>query len=258
MNYYLKENELPLRNLIPSAGFASIFRSLAVIGDSLSSGEHETRDSEGRPGYHDFYEHSWGAYMAREMRCDEYHIFSRGGMTASEFLAGFGDSVNAWDASLASSCYIFALGVNDVLNRGMPVGDATREMLYSSGGEYDATTFAGGYCEIIRRYAEISPKCRMFFVTMPREYGDTPERLAKKEEHARLLRSISSMIPHSAVLDLFAYAPEYDEKFKRAFFLHGHMNSAGYLLTARFFLSYIDYLIRKNPSDYAEAGFFGH
>lgn len=258
MKLYANENERPLDEIIPSAGFASIFRSLAVIGDSLASGEHETRDSQGRAGYHDFPEHSWGAYMAREMRCDEYHVFSRGGMTAAEFLAGFGDSVNAWDESSAASCYIFALGVNDVLNRGLPVGAVSREMLCGDGGGADVSTFAGGYCEIIRRYLLISPKCRMFFVTMPREAGDTPERLRRKEEHARLLRSISALIPHSAVLDLFTYAPEYDESFKSSFFLYGHMNSAGYVLTARFFLSYIDYLIRKSPSDYADVGFFGH
>jgi hypothetical protein len=59
------------------------------------------------------------------------------------------------------------------------------------------------------------------------------------------------------VIDLWEHGPIYDAEFKRNFFLSGHMNAAGYLLTARMFASYIDYIIRHNPEDFCQIGFVG-
>ena len=39
------------------------------------------------------------------------------------------------------------------------------------------------------------------------------------------------------------------------FFLYGHLNPAGYVLTAQMVSSYIDYIIRKNPTDFTQAGY---
>ena len=35
------------------------------------------------------------------------------------------------------------------------------------------------------------------------------------------------------------------------------MNAGGYLLTAKMVMSYIDYIVRQNPEDFAQAGFIG-
>ena len=53
------------------------------------------------------------------------------------------------------------------------------------------------------------------------------------------------------------FGPIYDEKFKYNFYLGGHLNAAGYLLTAQIVMSYIDYIIRHNPEDFAQVGFVG-
>ena len=42
--YTAPENEKPLDNLVTDGGYASIFRTVAFVGDSLSSGEFETLD----------------------------------------------------------------------------------------------------------------------------------------------------------------------------------------------------------------------
>ena len=60
-----EENEKPLDRIVTDGGYTRIFRTIGCIGDSLSSGEHESRDENGNAGYHDFYEYSWGQYMAR-------------------------------------------------------------------------------------------------------------------------------------------------------------------------------------------------
>ena len=69
----------------------SIFRRMAFIGDSLSSGEFETRDAEGKAHYHDLYEYSWGQFIARKNDLHAYN-FSRGGMTAKEYVESFAEA----------------------------------------------------------------------------------------------------------------------------------------------------------------------
>ena len=75
------KNEKPLDKLVDGYSHTSIFRTIAFIGDSLSSGEFETRDENGKTGYHDLFEYSWGQYIARKNGLKAYN-FSRGGMTA--------------------------------------------------------------------------------------------------------------------------------------------------------------------------------
>ena len=52
-------DEKPLDRLVEGYSYTSIFRTIAFIGDSLSSGEFETRDEQGNKGYHDMFEYSW-------------------------------------------------------------------------------------------------------------------------------------------------------------------------------------------------------
>ncbi|MBP3446778.1 MAG: hypothetical protein J6K64_05835 [Clostridia bacterium] len=52
------ENEKPLDSLVNGYSHTSVFRKIAFVGDSLSSGEFESRDENGNKGYHDFYEYS--------------------------------------------------------------------------------------------------------------------------------------------------------------------------------------------------------
>ena len=52
-NYLYPENEQPLDRLVGAYSRTSIFRTIAFIGDSLSSGEFETRDEEGKAPYRD-------------------------------------------------------------------------------------------------------------------------------------------------------------------------------------------------------------
>ena len=76
----VKEGEKPLEKLAIGGGFCGIFRTIACIGDSLSSGEFESLDEDGK-GWHDYFEYSWVQYMAHNIGAT-VHNFSRGGMTA--------------------------------------------------------------------------------------------------------------------------------------------------------------------------------
>lgn len=251
-SYLPHENERPLDRIVDDGGLTAIFRTIACIGDSLSSGEFESTKPDGTKGYHDYYAYSWGQYIARMTGATVYN-FSKGGMTAKEYLATFADKKGLWADDKYAQAYIFALGVNDVVNQKQPIG--TIADIDDENWRNNAETFAGWYGAIIQRYKHRQPKGRFFLVTMPR--SGNSERDAIEAAHAALLYELAEKFEFTYVIDLFQYAPIYDDEFRRLFFLGNHMNAAGYLLTAKMIASYIDYIIRNHPEDFTQVGFIG-
>lgn len=244
-------NEKPLESLVGSYSNTSIFRTIAFIGDSLSSGEFETVDASGNRGYHDLYEYSWGQYIARNNGSFAYN-FSRGGMTAKWYLESFAEENGFWDKDKVCQAYVIALGVNDIYNQNMKIGVAEDITATGFDGE---RPFISYYAEIIRKYKEISPDAKFFFVTFPNE-GDRRDK-AKTEGMINALYALAEHFDNSYVINLYEYGPVYDDEFREKYFLHGHMNPMGYIFTAKLIDSYIDYIIRTNPSDFKNVGFIG-
>ena len=246
--------EQPLDNLPQNGGMTAILRTIAVVGDSLSSGEFEGTGEGDITTYHDMYEHSWGQYMARMAGLTVYN-FSRGGMTASEYCNSFAEANGFWGEKYAARAYIMALGVNDIWNQNQPVGSAA-DICFED-AQQNAPTFAGYLARIIQRYRAMVPDAPVFLLTMPRDSAATPERTRLADAHAALMYEMAAAFTHCYVIDLRRYAPEYDAAFKQQFFLGGHMNACGYLLTARMVAAYIDYIIRNHPDDFRQIGFVG-
>lgn len=251
-NELYNESEKPLDNLVEGYSHTSIFRTMAFIGDSLSSGEFETRDENGKPGYHDLYDYSWGQFIARKNGIKAYN-FSRGGMTAKEYMESFAEANGMWDMDKACQAYVIALGVNDIYNGNMEIGSV--EDIDDENFLNNNPTFAGYYGGIIQKYKEISPDAKFFFVTFPNL--DVLQEDIKKQKMIDVLYSFAEHFDNSYVIDLNKYGPVYDEKFKKKFYLYKHMNPSGYLLTAKIIDSYIDYIIRHNPEDFKTIGFVG-
>ena len=250
----VKENEKPLDTLLENGGYTAIFRTIACIGDSLSSGEFESDAGDGKSNYHDRFEYSWGQFIARMCGSTVYNL-SRGGMTASEFCDSFADNMGYWDAKYASQAYIVALGVNDLLGQNQPIGST--EDICEEDFEKNTKTFAGYYAKILQKMKKIQPRAKFFLMTMPKESRDNEDRAQKKLAHSKLLYDFAEKFDNTYVLDLHKYAPVYDEEFRRCFYMRGHLNPMGYYYTARLVSSYIDYIIRKEPEDFAEVGFIG-
>jgi hypothetical protein len=116
-----RKDEKPLERLVESYSYTSVFRKMAFVGDSLSSGEFQLRDPQGKSRYHDMFEYSWGQYIARANGLLAYN-FSKGGMTAQEYVDTFAAERGYWDKDKAAQAYVIALGVNDIYNKHMPVG----------------------------------------------------------------------------------------------------------------------------------------
>ena len=250
-NYLFPENEQPLDRLVGAYSRTSIFRTIAFIGDSLSSGEFETRDEEGKAHYHDLYEYSWGQYIARKNGLKAYN-FSKGGMTGKRYIEEFAESRGYWNPELAAQAYVIALGVNDIYNKHMPVGTID-DIDVTDWRNNNTETFAGFYGAIISRYKEISPEAKFFFVTFPRE--SRREGVETTAQMIDLLYKLTEIFDNSYVIDLYKYGPLYSPEFRDRFYLHGHMTPDGYILTAELIDSYIDYIVRHNPKDFKQVGF---
>lgn len=249
----MSNEEKPLDRIVDDGGYTAIFRTIACVGDSLASGEFEALDENGVRSYHDYYEYSWGQFMARMTGASVYN-FSRGGMTAKQYLDTFASAINAWAPEKAAQAYVIALGVNDI-NRGFEIGSV--DDIDFEDCNNNQPTFAGYYGQIVQRYKEIQPQAKFFFVTMPRSENDSEEKAAHKKAHAQLLRDMTKVFSNSYVIDLNTYAPVYDAAFREKFYLYGHLNPMGYQLTAKMIASYIDYYIRKDPKAFRQVGFIG-
>lgn len=252
-DYLAPADEKPLDRPVVDGGYASIFRRVACIGDSLASGEFEAPLPDGSTGYFDCFEYSWGQFFARMCGSKVYN-FSRGGMTAVEYCTSFGEANGFWDPDKAADAYIIALGCNDLDGLKQTVGSI--DDVCDEDWHKNADTFAGWYGQLIQRYREIRPDAKYFLMTMPRgPWGTDPEHSA--DAHQKLLYDMAAHFPNTYVLDFRRYAPEYDEYFREQYFLRGHMNPMGYRLTAEMLASYIDYIIRHNMKDFAKVGFIG-
>ena len=249
------EEEKPLEKFPANGGFTRILRTIACIGDSLASGEIQIINPRtNSPMGIDSYEHSWGQYMARMTGSTVYN-FSRGGMTAKEYATSFSNEMGLYRPSLAADAYIIALGVNDLVNKNLPVGE-TADICLDDENKC-ADSFAGWIGHIILRYKKIAPEAKFFLVTIP----DAPRgevQTKSVEAHRELMYSLSRLFDNTYVIDLNKYAPSYGEKFRDKFMLRGHMNAMGYLLSADMICSYIDYIIRHNAEDFMYVGLSGY
>jgi hypothetical protein len=233
-----------------SAGWLSVFRTVACIGDSLSSGELVSKDADGKNQYNDFYEYSWGQFLARKYGISVYN-FSRGGMTAREYMTTFADSKRFFSPQLAAQAYYIALGVNDLICQNHEIGTAD---------DVDAAnpdTFAGYFAAIIKKYKELQPRAKFFLITMPGEYRDDDRKIGLKKAHRKLMYEFAERLDNVYVIDLYELVPPYDESFERRHVMNGHLTPSGYLLTAEYIGRLTDRIIDERIEEFRDVGFIG-
>lgn len=252
---YLIRN--PIRHIKTDGGYVSIFRKVGFIGDSLSSGEHESFDGKEK-GYWDYMEYSWGQFMARKCGFQALN-FSRGGLTAKEFF-DYIKINNPYCEENKCQCYVIALGVNDVHH----LDDVYKDGGFGSIKDVDwenednnKISYIGQYVRIIQKLRKLEPKCRIFVVSTPKE---KPETQLKKKYYSAIssfLNELPKYFEFLYVVDLRKHAPIYDRKFNKTFFCGGHMTAAGYKFTADMIATYMDYFIQKYPADFKQVAFIG-
>jgi len=245
-------NVNPLDNKVVNGGFCGIIRTLGCIGDSLSSGEMESRKDE-KNSYHDYFEYSWGQFLARAAGLTVYN-FSRGGMSAKGFLNAEG-WLDFRNPEKKCQAYVIALGVNDT-ERGVPImGDVATDV-NPTDCEQNADTFAGDMGRIMSHIKEIEPKARIFLMTIPR-HDRVCEAESKKELHAKIIYDLAEKFEFTYVIDMHKHMPVVDAQISKVYRMGGHMNAMGYKLMSEYVMSYMDYIIRENYEDFKQIAFVG-
>lgn len=249
----MEKQRMTVREVMRDKHWCSIFRKITCIGDSLASGELESLDKNGKRGYHDYYEYSWGQFIARELGARVINA-SRGGMTAKEFIESYGDWMGAFGTDNASQAYIIALGVNDA---GAAYETGTVADICDEDYTENKPTFAGYYGAIVQRIRLVQPKAKIFFVTQPFEPELNSKRAERTVEQRAFIFELAKKFEHTFVLDLYERAPVYDAEFRKKYFCGGHMNASGYLFTAGLFIELMDEIIESDPEEFSQVGFIG-
>lgn len=248
--FKLDETEKIFEKTVENGGLTSILMNVCAVGDSLASGETELVHKDGFRSYHDKLEFSWGQFMARDCGIKVTNC-SHGGQTAKNLLLEDENGAGYFTEKYKANAYIIALGVNDCLNNKFEIGSALDYL------DDTKETFAHYYGLIIKKYKELQPNARFFLVTMPKQFNDPENILDEKRRHSELLNELTKVFPHTFVLDLYNDLPCYDEECLRLYALNGHLNAAGYRITATIFESGIDYIIRHNMNEFREFALMG-
>lgn len=246
--FKLKKGEKPLDSINPTCGFAGIFRTVGVIGDSLSSGEFESHDQNGQVQYHDMYEYSWPSVLQR-ITGTRYNNYSRGGMTAKEFVESWADANNFWQPNQA---YIIALGNNDMFVFNHPMGSA--DDVSVSFPDTNPDTFFGNLGRIVSKLKTIQPRARIFLVT-PQRRGEPCDVVT--EEVARQMAKVCDKFDNVFLVDMTTYGPVYDAEMRADFAMGFHPNAMGYYAYALMIGNYIDYVVRSLPQKFFQLPFVG-
>ncbi|MBR4378145.1 MAG: SGNH/GDSL hydrolase family protein [Bacilli bacterium] len=248
----------PIKKFVHDGGYTSIFRTIGFIGDSLSSGEHESF-SNGEKGFHDYFEYSWGQFIARKCGLKAI-IFSKGGLSCKEFFDYYIKEVkNPFTDENRCQAYVVALGVNDLnhLAEYYPEGFGSLEDVDWQNEDNNKQSFVGQYVRIIQKLKKFEPKCRIFVMSFPRECSLAKSRKDKGRLIIDFLLKLPLKFEYLYVLNIWKYAPTYGKKFKEKYFCGGHMNALGYKFTADMVMTYIDYYINKFPDDFKQVAFIG-
>ncbi|MDD6436716.1 MAG: SGNH/GDSL hydrolase family protein [Prevotella sp.] len=240
----------PLDTIHSTPGFTAIFSSWGFIGDSLCSGEMESLDNNGKKGYHDMYNFSWGQFICRACGVEGYN-FSHGGQTAKGWIEEAGERGWAFAKTHPKQAYIIAMGVNDFRLK-YKTGDLSTDVNKTDYTK-NAPTYAGYMAGIVQRIQSIQPRAKIFVVTRPKEKAEGNDWDCYNE----VVRQLPKYFKNIYVIDLYRYAPVYDKEFKDHYFVGGHMNVMGYQLTANMFMTYIDWIIRKNYKEFKQSAFIG-
>lgn len=245
-----------LKEFVPDGGLISIFNNVAVIGDSLSSGEHESLNC-GVKGFHDYYWYSWGQYISRKAGCNVKN-YSVGGLTAKQFNDYFAWFYHVFDKENLCQAYFVALGVNDIS------GVVGGNMEFGSLDDVDFSdynknkdSFISQYVKIIQRIVEAQPKAKIFAVVPPEEEGRDEKRVKYYNKFAEILRELPKYFENLYLIDMAKYADVHDKEFKEMYYLGGHLNAMGYRYTADLFMTYIDYIIKNDYKKFKQVAFIG-
>ena len=256
----------PLGMVKETPGYAGAFRTWGFVGDSLASGVI-VGYKNGASWIQANYDISWGEYMLRAMSASgkEYAV---GGMTAKNWVLNNPSAdkdrlLYGVQQDGGKQAYIVALGLNDAFSISSLYNNKVATDMENISADIDladptnnADTFAGWYARIIQEIKAVSPDSIIFPVVMP-ENNNGDVGVAINSVIREMPTIFAETYPNTIwAIDLFTYKPSSDYLF--AFKTNGaHLNAQGYQYVAWMFMTYIDWLIRKNMVAFKGICFIG-
>jgi hypothetical protein len=236
----------PLEYIRETPGYLSSFLHVGCIGDSLASGEAVYKKEDGSTGGRDLFEYSWGQYLAR-MTGNTYYNWSRGGLRCDTFLSST-MATECFDGTHKCEAYIIGLGQNE-RNKNYPIGTETD--IHMEDYSQNPETYYGNYGKILMKIKEIQPKAKIFVLTDPLQEVEAAG-------YNEAVRKISEMFSNVYLVDLYTYGSTlfysgWIAQQRRG----GHYNAVGYYACAMIIATYIDWIIKKYPSEFREIEFIG-
>lgn len=245
----------PIENLVMDGGYASIFRTIGVIGDSLASGEHVSYTKDKGMGWNDYNEYSWGQFMGRKIGSKVYN-FSCGGLMAKTFFTEYIKNADPKVFSKEKACqaYIIALGVNDLFRiNEYSQGFGSICDIDFNNPENNKDSYCGWYGKIVQSIKKLEPKARVFLMTTPYETFTNDSRRADIKD---FLLKLQKCFEFTYVINLYDNLT-FDQEYVDKQYIDGHLTAMGYKDVADIIMTYIDYIIRSNQEDFLQVAFIG-
>lgn len=92
------------------------------------------------------------SFLTKTKKGLKAYNFSRGGMTAKEYVESFAEANGMWDKDKACQAYVIALGVNDIYNQNTEIGSLSD--IDAQNCANNKPTFVGYYARIIDSYID--------------------------------------------------------------------------------------------------------
>ena len=203
-----------------------MFSRLAVIGDSLSSGELVYKNESGEWIYEDRYGNSWLSYLAREYGASARTHYAAGGMTCKRWLDDYTAKFNL-DAPF--NAYFIALGTNDAYKKPYELGTIDDAV--------GSNTFAGYYKQIVELVRAKAPNAVIFCVS---NYSGN-----KESQYNQMIQSISELYDGCFYVDLVNKG-DLSLADGGVFVSGSHFTTLGYIRIARNIAHLVNEIVVEN------------
>lgn len=222
--YFNKVDEIEKNtNYIP------MFRTIGIVGDSLSSGEIAYSDDSGNH-YVDRFDSSWLSIIGRNNGVNVSH-YSQGGMTAKAWLEDAGNKKTSLLTDDSKNAYFIALCTNDIY-ASYPLGNASDTSTTNS--------FVGYLKNIIDVVHTKSPNAVIFLVSA---YNNSENEIT----YSNMISDIADLYEYCFFVDFVNHTDIYTSTGEVWSNL-GHFTSIGYVKVARIIEKLLNKIVDENKN----------
>ena len=204
-------------------GHGVLFPRMAVIGDSLSSGELVINGQA-----EDVYSNSWLSFLARKTNASARTHYSQGGLTARGWLNTY---LTKMQSDTPFNAYFVALGTNDCFSHPYDIGTVSDE----SGSD----TFVGYYKQIIDSVRTKAPNCVIFCVST---YNNVEAHIP----YNQMIKDIADLYDNCFFVDFVGNTQIYTSTGS-VWSDTGHFTTIGYNYVASVIYQLVNDIVDNNP-----------